>query len=170
MLISDYLSSNKRIFIFICSCICFCFCFVFYLTHLREPVEQKYKSIFEVQMKTLKFASEIYWPLEFIFLSIYNFDNFHAFELRWLAISCLWNPKTNSETPKILIFLKSFTCLVIYYLLLLFLKITISFVQKNCENLNMTSEKCWTHCVMPHKGLNSQKRFTKLPLGIIIII
>ena len=55
MLISDYLSSNIII------CILFLIC-----TYFRE-VGQKYKNIFVrflVQMKTLKFASEIYWPLK----------------------------------------------------------------------------------------------------------
>ena len=54
MLISDCLSSNLMV------CILF-----FYLTYLRE-VAQKYRNIFVhflVQMKTLKSASEINWPL-----------------------------------------------------------------------------------------------------------
>ena len=55
MLISDYLSSNT-----ICNLHSF-----FDLTHFRE-LGQKYKNIFLrflVQMKTLKFAFEINWPL-----------------------------------------------------------------------------------------------------------
>ena len=56
MLISDYVSSDIII------CIWF-----FDLIHFRE-LGQKYKNIFPVsfvlvQMKPLKFASEIYWPL-----------------------------------------------------------------------------------------------------------
>ena len=52
MLISDYVSYNNL-------------CLFFDLTHFKE-VRQKYKKnrSFLVQMKTLKFASEIYWPLD----------------------------------------------------------------------------------------------------------
>ena len=56
MLISNYLSSNIII------CICF---LTFDLTHFRE-LGQNYRNIlvpFLVQIKTLKFASEINWPL-----------------------------------------------------------------------------------------------------------
>ena len=57
MLISNYLSSNIII--------CICFLIWFDLTHFRK-LRQKYRNIlvrFLVQMKTLKFASEISWPL-----------------------------------------------------------------------------------------------------------
>ena len=55
MLISDYVSSN----------IIICISSAFDLTHFTE-VRQKYKKnrLFLVQMKILKFASEIYWPLD----------------------------------------------------------------------------------------------------------
>ena len=62
MLISDYVSSNIII------CLCF-----YHLTHFRE-LWQKYKIIFVwflVQMKTLNFAFEIYWPLEINYVRAY---------------------------------------------------------------------------------------------------
>ena len=74
-------------------------------------------------METLKFASKIYWPLVFIFLSISNFDIFHTFlnldDFQYLAHQ-IQQPIPNSENSDFLP--KSFTSFVWIFVNLFFIR------------------------------------------------
>ena len=113
--------------------------------------------------KNFKICFGALLTLVFIFVSIYNFDFFHTFELRWLAIFCYLNPTNvqcrNSEKK---FWPKSFLVLFEYLLLFFFIKDNLVCL-KGHENYNTTSEKCWTHRVMPWQScLQAQQHQFKI--------
>ena len=105
MLISDYLSSN----------ICTNLHLFFDLTHFRDL---GWKYFFLVQMKTLKFASEIYWPLMIencLFWRKMSFERFLALFLlnRIRYERCEQDGATHVTARTVCILISSKSCYVI---------------------------------------------------------